>query len=196
MKPMTITFVWQMVDVVDATTGEAVRRAAMVPLPRFDNVARRQFGDPADHNEHPLAEEQSRNMSAHRAFFAEVGSAFKNLREGMDKRWPTDEHFRKWCLVETGWFLETEIDCADETHARRLATFIRTEDDYARIFLLEDPKTEKKTKVLVRKPKSQAVGAMKAEDFAKSKQDVLNLIHSLTGITPADLRREVRSSVR
>jgi hypothetical protein len=166
-----IVFVWREVDLIDGD-GVAVRVKAMVPLVRYGNVAARQF---TDGEQYPLAPIEERSMASHSQFFAAMNEYFKNLPEKIATRWPTVNHFRRWCLIETNWFDEKEFELTSEKHARALATFIRTEDEYARIAFRGG------TKVIVRRAKSQSLAAMGKADFEKSKKDVLDLAESLVG---------------
>jgi hypothetical protein len=174
-RQQPIVFNWREVDIIDAD-GVATRQMAMVPTMRYSNVAKRQFGD-AD-TEHVLEQANERSMASHSQFFAAIKDYFDNIPEKMQARWPTPEHFRKWMLIEAGWFDEKEFDLISEKHAKALATFIRVEDVYARI-------TVRDKKVIVRRAKSQSFKAMGAEDFKKSKSDVLDLAEQLVGVPRA-----------
>ena len=114
VRILPVNFVWREVDVVDAD-GVAERRLAMVPLPRYGNVCKRQYEEGC---EYPMVPLEARSRASHNAYFAQVHDAFQNIPESIAARWPTEEHLRKWSLVETGWFNESEIDCADEKGAR------------------------------------------------------------------------------
>jgi len=94
---------------------------------------------------------------------------------------------RKWILCEVGWFDEKEIDCANEKHAKALQTFIRTEDDYARIF-------RRGSLVIIRKAKSQSLAAMGKKDFEASKRDCLDLLESMVNVPKGTLMREAGQS--
>lgn len=167
-----IAFTWRDVDVIK-TDGEVDRTGAMVPTLRYRNVAQRQFGAGG---EYVLEQVSERSMASHSHFFAALNDAFHNLPETVAPRWPTAEHFRKWLLVESGWFDEKEFDLISEKHAKALATFVRAEDVYARIAV------HGKT-VIVRRAKSQSLRAMGKDDFQKSKNDVLDLAEQFTGIS-------------
>jgi hypothetical protein len=174
-RQQPIVFTWREVDVT-APDGEVTRQMAMVPTMRYANVAKRQFGD-AD-TEHVLEQANERSMASHSQFFAAIKDYFDNIPEKMQARWPTPEHFRKWLLVECGWFDEKEFDMISEKHAKGLGTFIRTEDEYARI-------TISGKKVIVRRAKSQSLKAMGKDDFQRSKQDVLELAEQFVGVPRA-----------
>ena len=179
MRMQPVIFYWKEVDVIDGD-GIATRRMAMVPHLRYGNVVKRQF---ADGEEYVLAPVEERSMASHRQFFAAINDAFHNLPEKVAARFPSAQHLRRWALIECGHFDEKEFDCDSEKNAKRLATFIRTEDEYARISLHG-------LKVIVRRAKSQALPAMKKADFEVSKRDVLDLLEAMTSLPSGTLMRE------
>lgn len=98
---------------------------------------------------------------------------------------------RKWTLIETGWFEEKEFDCPDEKFAKRLALFIRTEDEFARI-TVHRPNPDNpadKWKVIVRRAMSQEHASMGKEAFQKSKWDVLNYLEEIIGLAKGALMK-------
>lgn len=179
MTAQPVTFTWKELDIC-AEGGEIIRQMAMVPLPRYSNIAKRQF---TAGEEYTLAPVTERSMASHRQFFAAINDGFHNLPEKISARFPTAEHLRKWLLTETSWFDEKEFDLISEKHAKALATFIRTEDSYARITLHG-------TKVIVRRAKSQSLSAMGKDDFQRSKQDVLDLLEHMIGVPKGKLMQE------
>jgi hypothetical protein len=171
-RTQPIAYVWREVDLIEAD-GEVTRTWAMVPSLRYRNVAQRQFGAGGEHVLEPVSE---RSMASHNAYFAALNDYFDNIPERMEARWPTAEHFRKWLLIEAGWFDEKEFEMESEKHAKALATFVRTEDVYARIAVRRG-----KT-VIVRRAKSQSLKAMGKLDFEASKKAVLDLAEQLVGV--------------
>ena len=180
MRIYPVSFVWQKVDLVDGEDGTATRIWAMVPQQRYHNVCQRQF---AEGEAYPLQVVEERSMASHRQFFAAVHEGFKNLPENIAARFPSSEHMRKFLLIETGWFDEKEIECANEKHAKALQAFIRTEDEYARIF-------RRGSLVIIRKAKSQSLAAMGKQAFQDSKRDVLDLLESMVDVPKGTLMRE------
>jgi len=171
MKAQPIVFEWKALDVL-GEGGEVVQTWAMVPVPRYQNVARRQFGDGG---EHIMEESAERSRASHSAYFAALHDLFQSIPENIAARWPTETHFRRWLLIETGWFEEKEFDLLSEKHARALGNYIRIEDEYARIAI-------RGTKVIIRRAKSQSLKAMGAADFKQSKKDVLDLAEQMVGV--------------
>lgn len=178
-KIYPVVFSWRDVDLIDEE-GVATRAKAMVPLPRYLNTAARQYHEG---EEYPLVLLETRSRASHSQFFAAINDGFNNLPEKISARWPTSEHLRKWLLVETGWFQESEIDCASPKHATQTAVLVRSFDEYARISVHG-------AKVIIRRAKSQSVNAMGKQAFEASKKDVLDLLESFIGVKPGSLKKE------
>lgn len=178
-KQQAILYKWCHVDLV-GQDGEVHRVMAMVPHRRYRQVATQQFVEGEDYVLGPVAQ---RSMASHGHFFAQMGEYYHQLPETVAARWPSADHFRKWCLVETGWYDEREFEMASEEAAYALGHFIRTEDEFARIFI-------RGAKVLVHRAKSQSLKDMGKEDFEASKKDVLELAAGFVGVSPAQMRKE------
>jgi hypothetical protein len=179
MRPQPVAFDWKELDVC-VEGGEVVRTWAMVPLRKYHNVCRRQFGDGGEHVLEPVSE---RSMASHNQYFAAMHDHYLNLPETVSARWPTETHFRRWLLIECGFFDEKEFDMDDSPNARRLGTFIRTEDEYARILI-------RGTKVIVRRAQSQSIAAMKKVRFEESKKATLDLAEAFTSVPRGQAMRE------
>lgn len=188
MRMLPVVFRWLSVEVTDAGTGEVLRSMAMVPLVRYGNVAGRQF---TEGEEYPLVVLEARTRASHNHFFASVEEAFENLPETVAGRWPTSEHMRKWVLIEVGYFDEKEFECPDEAFAKRLGTFIRTEDSFARISF---HRVGKGFKLIVRRAKSQSAAAMAKEQFEASKRDCLDYLAAMVDVKPSDLKKNAGRS--
>lgn len=180
-SPLPIVYEWRVVDVVDGD-GVVSTVEAMVPIGRYRKLARKQFGDPAEREQHALEAVQSRDMKRHNAFFAAVHDSFLNLPEGVAPRFPSEEHLRKWALIECNFFDEKEFEADSPANARGLALFVRTQDEYARISVHG-------RKVIVRRAKSQSLAAMGAAEFYDSKKAVLDLLSSMIGVKRGELQR-------
>jgi hypothetical protein len=181
-RDQPIAFFWLSVDVVDQH-GVLTKCLAMVPQPRYVNVAKRQFGEAG--SEHVLDPTSERSMASHNAYFAQLKEYFDNLPETYSPRYPTPEHFRKWLLVQTNWFDESEFNLSSEEAAKALGDFIRRRDAYAWMHPYGK-------KLIVRSPRSQSRAAMGKEDFEKSKHDVLELAAQMVGVAPGQMAKEAR----
>ncbi len=178
MKPQAIAFIWREVDIADAD-GVVSGVSAMVPMPRYRNVAQRQF---VSGTEYILDEANERSMVSHNAYFAALHDYFENIPEKLAPRWPNEMTWRRWLLIECGWYDEKEFNVQTERDAKALATFVRTHDAFARISVHGK-------KVIVRTAKSQSMKAMGKDDFLKSKNDVLDLAGEIVGVSRTDALR-------
>lgn len=174
---------WTEVEITDAD-GISSRLMAMVPTPRYAKLAERQY-HPGE--EYPLVPLEARSRASHSHYFAALTDGFHNLPESVAARWPSADHLRKWLLVETGWFNESEIDCASPATARQTAVLMRSFDDYARISVHG-------SKVIIRRAKSQSASSMGKDAFEKSKKDVLNLLEEIIGSGRGSLMRQAGRS--
>jgi hypothetical protein len=127
-----------------------------------------------------LVPEAERSQTSHKHYFACVMEAWKNLPEQYAERFPTSEHLRKWCLVKAGYADERSIVCESEAEAQRVGAFVKPMDDYAVVVVKENV-------VTVYNAKSQSVRAMGPKDFQKSKQDVLDILAEMVGVTADEL---------
>lgn len=198
MNLYPINYVWQKVDVVDPSDGVIAQIMAMVPQPRYRNLAAKQF---SEGEEHTLAPVEERSMASHKQFFAALKSGYDNLPEKLFFRtnadgsfvlddfgnrvpkWPTPEHYRKWLLINAGYFEETEFEGSSHGHALQLAAWARKMDVFAKIIV-------RGNFVIVQHAMSQSLAAMKKAKFQESKEAVLALNDALTGVAPGTHRRE------
>lgn len=165
--------------------GEIV--AAMVPQERYRKIAKRQFhvGEP-----YPLVVLEARSRASHSQYFAALNEGYNSLPEEIAPRWATSEHFRKWCLIETGWFDEKEVEFASTLYAKRFAAFFHEDvDEYARLF-----QPNNGTKVIIRRAKSQSSAAMGKDAFEESKRAVLDLVESMIGVKKGALNKQAGKS--
>jgi hypothetical protein len=152
----------------------------MAPMPRFKKICDAQFivGE-----EYPLTLLEARSRNSHNHFFATVHEAWKNLPEDIASDFPSTEHLRKWALCKTGWSTMKTFPCETHDHARNLAIFARSADEFAVIEVRGNI-------VRIHQAKSQSAAAMGKDEFQKSKTDVLDKIAELIEVTPKQLRRE------
>jgi hypothetical protein len=136
VKINPLAYEWRSVDVIDPETGVVDSTFGHVPVKRCRPAAQRQF---AINEEYALIPFQARSRKSHSYFFAALHAAFQNIPEKMAPRWPSEEHFRKWLLIETGFYTEKEFTFEGrgaEREARMLGAFFRAEDEYARVWII------------------------------------------------------------
>lgn len=176
IRPIICT--WRSVDVIDPQTGAVDSTFAMVPIERHRNIAGAQY---AVDEEYPIIPFESRSQKSHGYYFAALRAAYDNLSKEMTETlFPNVDHFRRWLLIEAGFFVEKRVDLETEQDARRLATFVQTEDVYARITLAKNPTTGKRSIVIIRRAKSQDHASMDKATFQASSKAVLELASQLT----------------
>lgn len=192
IRMVPVVFVWR--DVRETDTGEVVK--AMVPLPRYGNIAGRQF---VEAEEYPLVVLEARTRASHNHYFAALGEAFQSIPEdlaevkerlGIKSAMPPDgfvdaEHLRKWCLCEVGVCEVGEFDFETKEEAMRLARFYRRGDTYASIGV-------RGTHVTIKTAKSQSAAAMAKQEFEDSKRSVLDLLDAMLGLPRGSLKKESR----
>lgn len=195
MRILPVNFIWTAVDVVDSGDGTVTRRHAMVPLLRYDNLAKRQFHDG---EEYPLVPLEARSRASHNQFFAALNDGFNNLPEDLSLiqnrlnlpippgGWINSDHLRKWCLCQSPeWCDIDEFDFDRKADAMKLATLYRKRDVYAHI-------TVRGTHVTIKTAKSQSAAAMSKEPFEQSKRDVLDLVETMIGVAKGTLNKEAK----
>lgn len=188
MKILPVRFLWTEMNVVN-DDGTHSRVRCMVPDPIYRGVAHKQYtlGD-----RYPLSIVEVRSRASHDHYHACIQEAFLNLPENISARFPSPDHLRRWVLIETGWYDEKEFEFDNEKDARRLGTFIRTEDDYARINIAKV--ADKKFKVIVRRAKSQSYAAMEKKAFTDSKQAVLDYLETMIDVSRGTLKKQAGRS--
>lgn len=155
-----------------------------VPLARFHNEANARF---VVGELYRLDAVEERSIATHRHQFAFIREAWLNLPEHLAETYPTPEHLRKRSLIEAGYCTEEIIDAGTNAAALRVASFVRAHDDFA-VVIVRGPA------VVVRRAKSQSYRTMDRKEFAASKQAVLDIVASLTGIPAATLQREAEKA--
>lgn len=151
-----------------------------VPEPSFKHYCAQQY---AVGEVYPMLPVEERSQASHNHYFAAVAEGFGNLSEENAKRFPTPEHLRHWALVQTGYCTETNYVMANNKEARKLAADVRRMSEFAVISIRDNV-------VVVWEAESQSKAAMKKELFEKSKNDVLDLVASMSRTTRAQLMKE------
>jgi hypothetical protein len=190
MKRYPVTFVWQTVDLIDATDGTVERRLAMVPQGRYARIAEQQF---AEGEPHTLAPLEPRSLAAHNHYFAALKDGFENLPEQLAKSFPTQEHLRKWLLIATGQFDIVTWHSLTKREAFHNAKLVRGNEPYARIKVFETVEEETKAicwAVEIKRAVSQSSKTMGKEAFQESKTKVLDMLEEILRIKTGTLMKE------
>jgi hypothetical protein len=132
-----------------------------------------------------LDEVSERSWISHQHEFAFIASAWDNLHEALMDKFPSPEHLRKAALIATGWYREQLIEAGSKEAARRVAAYVKNDDEFAHV-VVRGPT------VFVRKARSQrmrGLDRMDKEEFQASKSDILGWIAGLLGVAAEDLMR-------
>jgi hypothetical protein len=153
----------------------------MFPVQRFRSLFGLQFevGE-----EYPLGIVEHASAASRGHYFVRLQEIFANLPE-TEKRFPSWEHLRHWAMVEAS-FCNVAVTVMDTPKdAKAMAAGVRLSDPYAVIIVRENV-------VRIARAKSQSRIAMKAEEFQKSKQAVLDICEALLpGLDRRELSRHV-----
>jgi len=153
---------------------------AMVVLPRFARDADLRF---VIGERYTLDEIQERSAATHKHYFASINSAWASMPETIAAQWPTSEHLRKFCLIKAGYHDHRSIVARSRAEAQRLAAFIRPMDDFAIV-------TVNECVVDVYTAKSQSHRAMGKQEFAKSKEAVLQILDDLLSVGRGEIAKQ------
>lgn len=148
-------------------------RRVMVPLDRFSNIAASQFNDAEEYN---LEIREHRSSQSHRHYFACINEAWKNLRGETAEILISPNHLRGWALCVAGYCHTQIVAAPDKDSAIKMAVFARklaSGEGYAEIKI---KKIDGTWYVQSRVPMSQSRSAMNKEEFAASKNSVLDII--------------------
>jgi hypothetical protein len=169
----------------------------MVPLPRYANLAAKQYH--VDET-YPLVPLEPRSRASHGQYFAALNEGFNNLPEDLaevSKRLAIKtippggfidaEHFRKWALCHVGICDVLEFDFDSVKDARAVAKLYRQKDSYALI-------TVRTAHVTIKEAKSQSAAAMSKEPFEASKRAVLDLLETMLDVAKGTLMKEAGNS--
>lgn len=151
--------------------------AVMVPLRR--TAALRYY---VDEQTYLLEEVQERSLNSHNHYFAELHAAWINLPDDQAERFLNEEHFRKFCLIKTGYSDERQIVCSTKAEAERIGAFVRSMSPYTLV-------TVKDRIVTAYEAKSQSYRSMSKAEFTASKAAVLDYAASLIGTTRKQLEQ-------
>lgn len=149
---------------------------AMVPLPRFHNLANAEF---TVGERYRCEVQEDRSWVSHRHQFAWLHKAYMSLPEHVAARFKNEEQLRKHGLIAGGFCDSTTIVCASKAEAERWCEYLRKREP--------DTIIQISGNVLIQfTARSQARNAMDATTFQRSKQAVLDYVDGLLGIERSD----------
>lgn len=126
--------------------------------------------------------EEMRSEASHRHLFAAVREAWMTLPEAIQARYPSPEALRKFALIRCGYAHERSIVCTTPMQAQQVAGFVKPMEEFAVVSVND-------VVVTVWTAQSQSTKAMGRAAFQRSKDDVLNFIAELVGVTASDLNQ-------
>lgn len=147
---------------------------ACVMVPKWPRLAASRYEGCKDYL---LADVEHRSDATHRHEFAWLREAWSSLPEDLADLFPTSEHLRKRALIDAGYFRETIIDAGSNAAALRVASFMRTKDEFA-VVVVRGPI------VVERVAKSQNRRAMDKAEFQASKQKIMEIIAAMIVVEP------------
>lgn len=141
----------------------------MIPLPRMLPVAQKRYEEGRVYR-FDVEEIQSERSRGH--YYATLRDLWGSIPERYGDRWPTPEHLRKYALIATGHFSQRVFSLTDQTSALRLASYIKSKDEFAVVLVTDSTVTEYTAK-------SQSPSAMGHKLFQQSKTDCLDYVNHL-----------------
>ena len=134
--------------------------------------------------------ERARSEASHRHQFAWLRDAWATLPESVAfEPWAaTPETLRKHALCQTGYFVQSVIDCGDDKVAKTVAAQLRAarykSEGYAHAVVRDGV-------AVIRWPESQSLKAMGRDRFQASKTAILEWIAAQIGVAPEELTRVI-----
>jgi hypothetical protein len=123
----------------------------------------------------PLSSPASR-----RHYFSCIHDLFASWPEAHPRQFQTEDHLRRWALIRCGFRAEQQFAAANKAEARRLASFLSADDEYAELSVNENV-------VIKWRALSQKQHAMGREQFGRSKTEVLAFLAGEVGVTVESL---------
>lgn len=124
--------------------------------------------------------EEPRSMSSHRAYFAQISEAWRNLPEDIAEQFSDAEKLRKYALCKTGFCRESRQVYTTPRDAIMASAWAAAGSEYAIVDCSGRV-------VTIWIPESQSVKAMGDERWKKSRKAVLDFVSGMVGVTPLSL---------
>lgn len=140
-----------------------------------------------------IREDFERSSKSHRHYFGTISEGWANLPEHLAQRFPGKdgpECLRKWCLIKAGYHHMTETLFETPGDAQRAAMMAedRTNPDRYTITVVKGCVVQKYV------AETQRQKDMGARRFQESKQDVLELIAGMVGVSVEELAANVKDA--
>ncbi len=130
-----------------------------------------------------------RSHQSHNHYFACIHQAWLNVPDDQADRWPTEDHLRKWALIQAGYRDVRSIVADSNAQAHRIATLIRQVDDFS-VVVVSGHAVEVLTAI------SQKRRAMDRKEFQASKDAVLAILAKLVKVNQTQLEQEGKAAER
>jgi hypothetical protein len=145
---------------------------AMVPLPRFHNLANHEF---VVGERYRCEVQEDRSWVSHAHQFAWLHDAWLSLPEHVASRFANEEQLRKHALIAGGFCDSTTVVCSSRAEAERWRKHLKDREPDTIISI--------KGNVLVQfTAHSQSRRAMDKQTFQRSKDAVLSYVEDLLGV--------------
>lgn len=150
--------------------------------PASDYWARRADKQYVIGTRYELVEVLERSRASHAQYFASVQEAWRNLPEGLNEKFPTSEHLRKFALIQCGYHDSHSLVCRSHAEALKVAKFMEPLDEFSVIAVTAATVTRMAAK-------SQNYRSMDKPTFEDSKRKVLEYLASWIGTTTDQLAK-------
>lgn len=152
---------------------------AFVPSDRQLDYCRKEFGEGEIIT---FERNEERSAASHNHQFAWLHDAWLNLPERIARKHQTDEHLRKWALIETGYCHEDITVWDSPKDAMTAGLMMRKLDTYCVVVI--SGRTVRRYTAM-----SQSIRSMGKDKFQQSKTAILELVSFLIGVAPDQLRK-------
>jgi hypothetical protein len=134
------------------------------------------------HERYLMAAEEERSQRSHAQLFAWLSERWQSLPDHLAMQFPTPDRLRYRALVETGWHTERRLISTTAAEARKIAAFMALHADDRTFISVAGAAIVSRT---ARSMKTRGAERMQKAEFQQAKQNVMDWIDDLLGITPS-----------
>lgn len=127
-----------------------------------------------------LTHNAERSSKSHARYFARVHEAWASLPPILAEQYPSDDHFRRFCLIKAGYCTTQHMPCGTHEAALKFAAFVRPLDSYALVQV-------QGSVVYVFRAESQSYKAMGKQRFQESAAAVEGVIEDILQVSKREL---------